>query len=184
MNLERNTSYWRENQIGPGKGDRLPYVDSVNINVIASTDARIAAFRRGELDIITLDGRDAREFIDHPQVQHIKYHYEIGGTVINMRTDLEHMPYSNTKVRQALSLAIDQSAMLAELYEGEGQLLHWPVGPIFEHMEAYMPLDEMPAAVQELFGYDKGRAEELLEMAGYPRDYWLSPSFTIFIFKF
>ena len=60
MNLERNTSYWRENQIGPGKGDRLPYVDSVNINVIASTDARIAAFRRGELDIITLDGRDAR----------------------------------------------------------------------------------------------------------------------------
>ena len=170
MNLERNPNYWRENQIGPGRGDMLPYVDSVNIHVIANTAARIAAFRRGEIDIITLDGQDAREFIDHPEVQHIKYHYEIGGTVINMRTDLEHMPYSKKEVRQALSLAINQPAILDKLYEGEGQLLHWPVGPVFEHMKAYMPLNEMPASVQELFGYDKEKAEELLEKAGYERD--------------
>ena len=41
--LVRNPNYWDKNPIGPGKGDQLPYLDSVKLLIILDPSTRLAA---------------------------------------------------------------------------------------------------------------------------------------------
>ncbi len=65
-------------------------------------------------------------------------------------------------------LAIDNQKILDEYYGGEGTLLKWPIIETKVYAGAYVPLEELPASVQELYGYDPEKAKQLLADAGYP----------------
>ncbi len=174
MTFVRNPNYWRTNPIGPGEGDQLPYVDGVKLFVMPDESSRIAAFRTGKLDILTCDWELAQEFLEMPELQHFSYHEDGGQAVIYMRTDKEDSPLSDKRVRQALYLAIDNQKILDEYYGGEGVLLKWPLMPIDEYAGAYVPLEELPESVQELFGYNPEKAKQLLADAGYPDGFKVS----------
>lgn len=66
--------------------------------------------------------------------------------IIFTRTDLA--PFNDKRVRQAVSLAIDQQAITQGYYGGHAHVLTWPVMPSF--VTHYTPLEELPTASQRL----------------------------------
>lgn len=169
--FERNPNYWEKNPIGPGKGDQLPYVDAVRWMVIPDESTADAAFRAGELDILTCDWERAQEFLKDPRLKHVRYWDDYGQAHIYMRTDKKDKPYADKRVRQALWLAIDNKKILDEYYGGEGTLLKWPIMYFKEYAGAFVPLEQLPRNVQELYEYHPDKAKQLLAEAGYPNGF-------------
>jgi peptide/nickel transport system substrate-binding protein len=167
----RNPAYWEKNPIGPGKGDQLPYLDGVKTLIIPDESTADAAFRTGQLDILTCDWERAQQFLRMPQLKHIRYLDDYGQACIYMRTDKKDSPFADKRVRQAMWLAIDNKRILDEYYGGEGVLLKWPIMYFKEYAGAYVPLEQMPKAVQELFEYHPDKAKQLLAEAGYPNGF-------------
>ena len=163
--LKKNPDYWGKDPIGPGKGNKLPYVDNIKFLVIPDTSTSDAAFRSGKADIIVSAAEAAINFIQN--APELKYRSFLQGQpgVILMRTDKNTLPYHDKRVRQAMMLAIDYSALKDDLYGGEAEILAFPVTS--ENMQVYVPLEEMPKEVQTLFSHNTDKARELLTEAGY-----------------
>ena len=89
--LQRNPNYWQTDPIGPGKGNKLPYLDGISVTIITDTSTRLAAFRTGKIDQINaLSWEDTaqfkKEFPNMPSAA-IGDWYSPGGSCIYMRTD-------------------------------------------------------------------------------------------------
>ncbi|HEY94519.1 MAG TPA: hypothetical protein G4O15_06225 [Dehalococcoidia bacterium] len=52
--FEKNYKYWMNDPIGPGVGNQLPYVEEVKLIIVSDTSTRLAAFRVGKVDQISL----------------------------------------------------------------------------------------------------------------------------------
>ncbi len=167
----RHPDYWQKNPIGPGKDDQLPYLDGVKVLNLGDESTIHAAFRTGQLDIVAADWEQAQEYLRMPQLKHVKYIPDAGQACIFMRTDKKDSPFADKRVRQALWLAIDNKKIADDYYGGNAMLLKWPVVPVKEFMDIYVPLEQMPKAVQELFEYHPDKAKQLLAEAGYPNGF-------------
>lgn len=138
----RNPTYFRPN---------LPYLDAINMPIIAGADVVLAAFRAGRLDATNFDSTaierntkvlaDAQGFIS----QRITNHGEIF-----MFQQKE--PFTDARVREAIDLALDRPALLAVWLEGRGV--------------AYAP----PLLVPELGGKWGISAENMKTRAGFRDD--------------
>ena len=84
-----------------------------------------------------------------------------------MRTDKADLPFSKKEVRQALTLATDFTKIKDEYYNGRAVILNWPIAYVKEYAAAYVPMEKLPANVQELFSHNVTKARELLKTAGY-----------------
>ena len=165
----KNDNYWDINPCGPGEGDRLPYVDSINWQIIPDLSTRLAAFRAGKADWTfadaTLSIEDYASMMktnpEMKSVQVITAPMQISG-----RIDLPDDPFSSKKVRQAMMLAIDHPAIVEDFYNGQAELLDSPSRKWYSTI--YTPLEELPAETQELYGYNPEKAKQLLAEAGYP----------------
>lgn len=167
----RHPDYWQKNPIGPGKGDQLPYLDGVKVLNLGDESTIHAAFRTGQLDIVGADWEQAQEYLRMPQLKHVKYVPDSGQVCIVMRTDKKDSPFADKRVRQAFWLAIDNKKIADDYYGGNAILLKWPVTPVKEFMDIYVPLEQMPKAVQELFEYHPDKAKQFLAEAGYPNGF-------------
>lgn len=169
--LSRNPNFWEKNPIGPGKGDQLPYIDQVKWLVVPDESTQHALFRAGDIDILSCDWEVAKEFLKDTRLKYVRYLDDYAQAVIFMRTDKKDSPYADVRVRRALSMAIDNKRILNEYYGGEGTLLKWPIVYAKEYAGAYMPLEQLPRSVQELFEYHPDKAKQLLAEAGYPNGF-------------
>jgi peptide/nickel transport system substrate-binding protein len=86
-----------------------------------------------------------------------------------MRIDKPELPFKDQKVRQALMLALDFRGIADVVYGGDAEVLGYPINKTFKR--AYVPLDQLPANVQELFSYKPDKAKDLLKEAGYPNGF-------------
>ena len=50
ITLVKNDKYWATDPVGPGKGNRLPYIDGMKYLIIPDTSTRRAALRTGKID--------------------------------------------------------------------------------------------------------------------------------------
>jgi len=162
VTYQRNPNYWQYDPLHPE--NRLPYVETIKGLVIEDESTALAALRTGKID----RGGVSWEKVEglrktNPEIL-LRKVLPSGARVIFMRTDLE--PFSDVKVRQALSLAIDQEAMARDFYRGEALLLTWPIQPTIEAI--YTPLEKLPENLRELFEYHPEKAKQLLAEAGYP----------------
>jgi peptide/nickel transport system substrate-binding protein len=162
----RNPNYWGTNPVGPGKGDQLPYLEGIKMLIITDTSTAMAAFRTKKIDGTSGEYDDVKEFLDNPEVKRMMYTSDSSMT-ISMRTDKTDLPFSKKEVRQALTLATDFNKIKDEYYGGKAVILNWPIAYTKEYAAAYVPMEKLPANVQELYSHNVTKARELLTAAGY-----------------
>jgi peptide/nickel transport system substrate-binding protein len=180
--LDRNSSYWMKDPIGPGQGNQLPYLDRVKYVVISDLSTRQAALRAGKVD--QMGGFNGFNLEDKnimtKQVPELKVAQRGGGLVspLFMRTD--KAPFNDIRVRRALMMATDFSTINETLYAGLGDLVSWPYRYNEAYADLYLGLDdpEMPASVKELYTYNPEKAKTLLTEAGYPTGFKTKLSLT------
>ncbi len=167
----KNPTYWGKDPVGAGKGNRLPYVDRIEMYIIADVSTQQSAFRTGKIDVLSLLNHD--DFVTlQKSTPALQYHsYISGAQMISMRQDKPNLPFSNIKVRQALMMGTDFNSLIKQFYAGEGDVLGWPIINTPGYAKAYMPLDEMPAEVKQLFTYNPDQAKQLLKDAGWPNGF-------------
>lgn len=150
---ERNPNYYEEG---------IPYADGVTMPVIADQSARTAAFRAGELDLISaLNPREIDSILSAVEGSWLKQ--EIGTAPIRLYVNMEKAPFDDIRVRKAMNMAIDREGMGAALYVG-GRY----TGPINAHIAKYVLSQE---ELQEYYPYDPDAAKELLAEAGFPNGF-------------
>jgi peptide/nickel transport system substrate-binding protein len=95
-------------------------------------------------------------------------------TALFMRTD--KAPFSDVRVRQAMSMAIDRSGIVNAVYEGVGVLN--PAVPT-GLKEWSLPMDQLGEGAR-YFRYDPAAARKLLAEAGYPRGFSATADFATY----
>lgn len=171
--MVRNPNYWMEDPIGPGKGNQLPYLDRARFLIIPDVSTREAALRTAKLDQMALvDWEDAAAIEKTaPDVVSVK---SFGGGVarpIAMRTDDPSLPFYDIRVREALMMATDFKSLLDTFAGGDGYINTFPIQWSPAYSDAYLPLNEAPTTVQQLYTYDPEKAKDLLTQAGYPNGF-------------
>jgi len=163
--LRRNPDYWRNDPLHPD--NQLPYMDAVQMIVIQDYSTRLAALRTAKTDWETNILKEGGEGLlkTHPEMKWIK-DFRFTADIIYMRTDKE--PFSDVRVRRAMSMAIDLEAIAKDYYGGDAEINFFPVVPVPAYMGMYTPIEEMPPETRELFEHNPEKAKQLLAEAGYP----------------
>jgi peptide/nickel transport system substrate-binding protein len=108
--FERFDDYWQEG---------LPYLDGIEIDIIADSTVQVASFLNGDYDVITyLNPMDAENLANEPDV--VITQGDTVGHTICLIGDSVHpdSPYANIKVRQAVSYAINREEINDFIYRG------------------------------------------------------------------
>src|SRR5256712_134179 len=138
----------------------LPYIDRVEMAVDEDNASRIAAFLAGKYDLGwefpgTINRTDWVQIKDtlkqkRPNLKTVEFPSAVMNH-ISVRTDAK--PFSDVRVRQAMSLAVDRQAIIDAVFEGEGA---------------------------KYYAYDPAQAKRLLAAAGYPNGFPASMCFTTY----
>jgi len=146
--LEAFKDYWR----GQPKPERLV------LRPITDPSTRVAELKAGGVQIVA-----------EPPVAQLK-ELQGGGTevlslkgarLIMMPFNSTTKPFDDVRVRQAVNYAVDRQAILNQVLEGHGELLHGPFA------SAWMGYDPN----LQPYAYDPQKARQLLAEAGYPNGF-------------
>ncbi|WP_431282333.1 ABC transporter substrate-binding protein [Humitalea sp. 24SJ18S-53] len=168
MTIARNDTYWGE----------APAYARVDLRVIGNDSSRLAALLAGDVDLIEsvppadvgrLE-RDARFAVFRRNSDRIMFLIpNIGAERLPLLTDtagqpLPNNPLRDVRVRRALSLAIDRTALVARALDGQavatGQMVP-------EQFGAFDPTFGVPTS-------DPAQARRLLAEAGYPNGFGIT----------
>jgi peptide/nickel transport system substrate-binding protein len=174
MTLVRNPNYFVSGQ---------PYIDRVEVTVDEDNASRIAAFLSGKYDLGwenpgTINRTDWVQIKDklkssRPNLKSAEFPSNVMSH-ISMRTDQK--PFSDIRVRQALSLAVDRQGILDATQEGVGAIN--PAVPA-ALKEWSIPLNQLGEGAR-YDKYDPAEAKRLLAAAGYPQGFQGTMCFTTY----
>ncbi len=171
--LVRNPNYWMKDPVGPGKGNQLPYLDSVRLLIIPDASTRLAALRTGKVDQMSgLTWEDTAQLRKTTPAL-----LEAPGTIMSgiapIYINTTRKPFTDVRVRRAMLMATDLDRIRKTVNGGLGQILTTPYPLVTGYEALYLGLDdpEMPASVRELYTYNPEKAKRLLTEAGYPNGF-------------
>jgi peptide/nickel transport system substrate-binding protein len=166
--FKKNPNYWGKDPLHPQ--NPLPYVDAVRILIIPDKSTQIAALRTAKVDHLKTVSWDERESLrkTNPELREYKVLYP-SSPVIAMRIDRPDEPFDDIRVRKALALAIDRQAIAKKFYGGPAEILAYISPPAFKSI--YIPLEQLPAEIRQLYEYQPDQAKQLLAEAGYPKGF-------------
>jgi peptide/nickel transport system substrate-binding protein len=162
----KNEAYWRNDPLRPEY--RLPYMDGYRVIVIPDPATQLSAIRTRKILTYGCDWEKAEMLKEtNPELQWVNRpaNYNV---VIFFRNDIE--PFSDIRVRKALAIAINRQEILDDLMKGNGTMLAWPVWSSVGE-DIYVPLEELPPDIKELYEYDPAKAKQYLTEAGYPNGF-------------
>ncbi len=154
--VKRRPDYWQKG----ADGKPLPYLDRIDFTDMGSEMApQISALRSAYVDVIDLSdspGADVyRALKGRPGIK-IRAVQSAAARVLRMRADLK--PFSDNRVRRALTLCQHRAKILALAYFRQG--LTADDFHVYPRHPEYCP--------QPQIRYDPQRARHLLRQAGYP----------------
>ena len=160
--LEANDSYWR----------KTPSVKRLVFKVITDETTRLAALKRGEIDVVySIRGELAEELVRTPGLTLKPAVIQSPQWVAMLDQWDPKSPWHDRRVRLAANLAIDRKAINQAITLGHSRLTYSIIPSTFDFY--WQP----PA-----YPYDPAQAKKLLTEAGYPNgfdagDYYLDISY-------
>ncbi len=145
MILKANKTFW---QTG------LPYLDGIEIRVIPDESSILAAMRAGQIQFgVINDPAVATQIQPNSGLTLVRapalaYHV--------LQLNSKHAPFTDQRVRQALSCAIDRQQVIDTAALGEGTVTGPDTSPFYR-----APLDQLPCYTPDL-----NKAKQLLSDAG------------------
>jgi peptide/nickel transport system substrate-binding protein len=135
-----------------------PYLDRIEITVVADPTVQVASFLSGEADIIAVvNATDAKNLKGNSSVKLLQGSVAGGLDCIFGDSANPTSPFANLKVRQAVSYAINYQAINDSIYKGFGKLTNQIAPP--------GSLTYNPNIVG--YPYDPDKARELLKETEY-----------------
>ena len=171
----RNPNYYQ-------KG--LPHLDKVEWLFVKDRSSQLSLFRAGQVDIPFYDSRiprsDVASFKKSNPAYPIVYWDWLANRTLAMRTDKP--PFSDVRVRRALSMAVDRKKWVAQYLEGQGYEDHGPVPapmrewklPAKDLGDGGKYLEHNPAAAKKLLaeaGFPSGLKVKCTHWPGYGPEY-------------
>ena len=153
MVLEKHEGYWGTD----ADGNQLPYLDGITFTFYPEPTARTTAVQTGNVDWI--------EYVPAPDVEILQADPNVevvGGLATNFRSiyfNTTEGPLSDKLVRQAISYAVDEQAVVDVALFGTGGI---PADGTTIPSSAFYGIDSSP-----YIGRDVEKAQELLAEAGY-----------------
>ena len=161
----------------------LPYIDRVELVVDEDNASRMATFLSGKYDIgwefmgiiNRVDWVNIKDSLKQkrPRLQTVDFTTPVMSH-ISMRTD--KAPFSDIRVRRAMSMAIDRKGIIDAVYEGVGAI-NPPIPAALK--EWSIPMAELGEGAQ-YYRYDPTAAKKLLAEAGYPKGFSATMDFTTY----
>ncbi|MEX2543072.1 MAG: ABC transporter substrate-binding protein [Trueperaceae bacterium] len=135
--------------------DGIPYLDAVTFRIIGDPNARFAALQAGDIDMIGV-ALSPESAIQAEAAPNLKVTRGSNTTEITMALNNTREPLNDPLVRQAITHAIDKSAIVEGANFGFGTVIGTHATPVEPY---WLELEPYP--------FDPERARELLAEAGY-----------------
>ena len=144
--MTRNDDYW-----GP-----KPEIKEVVYRKVGEDAGRVAGLLAGQGDVINnLPVDEIPRLEANPKVRVEKVE---GLRMYFLAMNVQHKPFDNKLVRQAINYSIDPQVIVKGIYEGNGYVMN---GPVSSNVIGYDPKFKR-------YPFDPKKARELLAQAGYP----------------
>ena len=151
----RNEDYWE-----PG----IPYLDGFKMVVVKDEGSRLAGVRTGVYDIGWVKGLLlAKQAGKEPN---LRIEYSAPARLAHMFMNPRLFPFSNVKLRQAVSACLDRQAIINKVMLGQGKL-----ATIFAPSAVDVSLSQQEIANLPFYKQDYELAKKLLKEAGYPNGF-------------
>jgi oligopeptide transport system substrate-binding protein len=156
VRLARHDAYWG------GK----PSIEGIRYVVVPNEETAISMYEAGELDVLSVAGTDvARRIMRDAKLKADAQTAAAAQITYLGMSQNQYAPFKDKRVREALCISIDRTAMTRGLFGGLAEPLYGQVTP---GIAGYNP-------DVKKFAYDPARAKKLLAEAGFPDGKGLPP---------
>jgi len=137
--------------------EHKPYIDTISFHIIPDSMTRFLMLKSQQLDIGTLSTIEYEKKIDTEFLNHFNLYENIAMSYTYLGFNLKDKKFKDSRVREALSLAIDRQKIVDIMFFGHAKVC---TGPFLPTSVAYNSSVKAPKR-------DIKKAKELLKMAGY-----------------
>jgi peptide/nickel transport system substrate-binding protein len=180
LRLERNPHYWKMQS-----GRRLPYLDSIRLEIVQNRDTELLRFRRGELDILSSLEPDQFEALARdkpgsardagPSLENEFVWFNMAATA--PLPDYEKAWFASRNFRLAISHAIRRDDLCRVVYRGHAApgIGPFPSANLFWFNRKLKPIPFDLALARRLLSEDGFRSAggKLLDRGGHPVEFSL-----------
>jgi len=159
--FSKNPDYWGYDELHPEY--RLPYADSYKQLFIVDRMTALSALRTGKIDILwrVIPDEAGTIEVSNPELQRRQAIQDDSRPKFHIMMDKP--PFDDIRVRQALSMSIDRQDLVDSYYGGLGEPFNDVCSPFWTNW--FVPLEELPEDIAEIYSYNPEKARELLDEA-------------------
>lgn len=137
-----------------------PKLDTIRFVFYPDENTRVNALKAGDVDLIdTVPWKDAVALEQDPKLKLDS----VSGPFMQLQFNTQFAPFSDPRVRKAISYAIDRSTIINTAFNGRGKPIYGMAIP-----QGYMGYDEK---YENYFEHNIEKAKKLLAEAGYPNGF-------------
>lgn len=152
VRLAKNPDYWDQ--------ENVPYIDEFIFRVVADSNSAVLSLQKGETDLSTIGFSQADPLREsNPELQIIDVDSASFNYYCALMDPEKTTLFTDVKVRQALSYAIDRQLLAEEVYDGFAE-------PAIGTQPVLSPA-YAPDRVNTRYEFDPGKAMQLLDEAGW-----------------
>ncbi len=165
MSYTKNPNYWGKTTVN-GVEYQMPFIDRYVQPIIPDEATQMAALRTGRIDLHQFVPPAYWDSLDKSTPDLQKAKYSNAEMLLTFLLSERGSPqWKDPNVRRAMMIGTDIKAHQRLMFS---QDLPSHSYPIHYQNPGYMPLEDLPPKLQELYDYNPQKAKQMLADAGYP----------------